>query len=194
MLLNPRFLAVVPDLVAEAREYLPGASIEVLSNGVDVNRYRPVSPARKQVLRARLGWTGSVFLYTGRFSWEKRLPWFSKIWNEAARDREACLILVGEGPATIPTGRTHPRPAPRGRHGGTLRRSRRIRPPLAVRGPVKLAARGDGVRLTVIASAVGGVRRRSRTASLVSCSRVTMLRRRRPACAACSTYWIWPRN
>ena len=54
VLLNPRFLAVVPDLVAEAREYLPGASIEVLSNGVDVNRYRPVSPARKQVLRARL--------------------------------------------------------------------------------------------------------------------------------------------
>ncbi|MDD5302219.1 MAG: glycosyltransferase family 4 protein [Elusimicrobia bacterium] len=100
--LKPRFLAVVPDLAAEAREHLRGASIEVLPNGVDVNRYKPVSPEEKRVLRARLGWTGAVFLYTGRLSWEKRLPWFSKIWNEATKDRDATLILVGEGPEKIP--------------------------------------------------------------------------------------------
>ncbi|MBI4061453.1 MAG: glycosyltransferase [Elusimicrobia bacterium] len=96
--LKPRFLAVVPDLAAEAREYLRGVSIEILPNGVDTARYRPVSPEAKRALRARLGWSGVVFLYTGRFSREKRLPWFLKIWEEAARGREASLIFVGDGP------------------------------------------------------------------------------------------------
>jgi glycosyltransferase involved in cell wall biosynthesis len=100
--LKPRFLAVVPDLAAEAREHLQGASIEVLANGVDSNRYKPVSPEEKRALRARLGWSGTVFLYTGRLSWEKRLPWFAQIWNEASSGREASLILVGEGAETIP--------------------------------------------------------------------------------------------
>ena len=104
--LGPRFLAVVPDLAVEAREHLGGASIEVLPNGVDTERFKPVSPQEKRELRARLGWTGTVFLYTGRLSWEKRLPWFSRIWSEAAKDRDAILILVGAGPEAIP-------PAPR---------------------------------------------------------------------------------
>ncbi|PIR15797.1 MAG: hypothetical protein COV48_12375, partial [Elusimicrobia bacterium CG11_big_fil_rev_8_21_14_0_20_64_6] len=96
-LLKPHFLAVVPDLASEAREHLGGEAIEILPNGVDVNRYKPVSPKEKQALRAKLGWSGTVFLYTGRLSPEKRLPWFAKIWDEAARGREASLILVGEG-------------------------------------------------------------------------------------------------
>lgn len=100
--LKPRFLAVVPDLAAEAREHLGDASIEILPNGVDGNRYKPVSPAERQALRARLGWTGTVFLYTGRLSWEKRLPWFSKIWTEAVSGHDAMLIIVGEGSESIP--------------------------------------------------------------------------------------------
>lgn len=103
-LLRPRFLAVVPDLAAEAREHLRGAPIEVLPNGVDVERFKPVSPGEKQALRGRLGWTGTVFLYTGRFSWEKRLPWFSRIWEEATMGRDAALILVGAGPEAVPEG------------------------------------------------------------------------------------------
>lgn len=101
-LLRPRFLAVVPDLAAEAREFLPGATIEVLPNGVDTKRYKPVSPEEKKVLRARLGWSGTVFLYTGRLSWEKRLPWFAPLWEAAAKGADASLILVGEGPEIIP--------------------------------------------------------------------------------------------
>lgn len=101
-LLKPRFLAVVKDLADEAGEHLRGASIEVLPNGVDAKRFKPASPSEKQALRARLGWTGAVFLYTGRLSWEKRLPWFAKIWNEATKDREALLVLVGVGPEIIP--------------------------------------------------------------------------------------------
>ncbi|MDP3542081.1 MAG: glycosyltransferase family 4 protein [Elusimicrobiota bacterium] len=100
--LKPRFLAVVPDLAEEAREHLPGAAIEVLPNGVDVDRFRPVSPEEKQALRERLGWSGTVFLYTGRLSWEKRLPWFAKIWEKASAGRDASLIIVGAGPEVIP--------------------------------------------------------------------------------------------
>jgi len=97
--LRPRFIAVVPDLAAEARELLRGADIEILPNGVDTARFAPVSAAEKSALRARLGWPeGTVFLYTGRFSWEKRLPWFAGLWDEAASGREASLILVGDGP------------------------------------------------------------------------------------------------
>jgi glycosyltransferase involved in cell wall biosynthesis len=100
--LKPRFLAVVPDLADEAREHLPGASIEVLPNGVDVDRYRPVSAEEKRALRARLGWTGVAFLYTGRLSWEKRLPWFAEIWEKASAGRDARLFIVGAGPEVIP--------------------------------------------------------------------------------------------
>ena len=69
---------------------------------MDVSRFKPVSPEEKKRLRARLGWSGTVFLYTGRLSWEKRLPWFAGLWDEATKGREASLILVGEGPDIIP--------------------------------------------------------------------------------------------
>ncbi len=98
-LLKPRFLAVVPDLAAEALEYLGTADIEVVPNGVDVLRFKPVSAQEKLALRARLGWpAGKIFLYTGRLSWEKRLSWFVKLWDEAAEGQDATLLLVGEGP------------------------------------------------------------------------------------------------
>ena len=98
-LLGPRFLAVVPDLADEAREHLGhGVVIEVLPNGVDSNRFKPVNADERKRLRAALGWSGTVFLYTGRLSWEKRLPWFAKLWEEASQGREALFVLVGEGP------------------------------------------------------------------------------------------------
>ncbi len=99
--LKPRFLAVVPDLADEAREHLGEAPIEVLPNGVDTERFRPVSAAEKKALRAGLGWTGTVFLYTGRLSWEKRLPWFAELWEKAVGDGDASLVLVGEGPERV---------------------------------------------------------------------------------------------
>ena len=102
-LLKPCFLAVASDLVIEAREYLgAGVSIEVLPNGVDAGRFKPVSPKEKLALRASLGWSGTVFLYTGRLSWEKRLPWFAKLWDEATRGCDATLVLIGAGPEQAP--------------------------------------------------------------------------------------------
>jgi glycosyltransferase involved in cell wall biosynthesis len=97
--LRPRLLAVVPDLADEAREYLKGARIEVLPNGVDAARFAPVDAARRRGLRAELGWDqeATVFLYTGRFSPEKRLPWFLRLWRAAAGER-SLAVLVGDGP------------------------------------------------------------------------------------------------
>lgn len=99
--LRPRFLAVVPDLAEEAREYLgPEVSVEVLPNGVDVERFVPADLMRKRVVRASLGLPqdAPVFLYTGRFSPEKRLAWFAKLWAEATEGTGAVLVLAGAGP------------------------------------------------------------------------------------------------
>lgn len=97
--LNPHFLAVVPDLADEAHEHLRGARVEILPNGVDVRRFAPASAARRRDLRVRLGWDAdaTIFLYTGRFSSEKRLPWFLRLWRAAAGDG-ARVVLVGDGP------------------------------------------------------------------------------------------------
>ncbi len=97
--LRPKFLAVVPDLAEEAREFLGSVPIEVLPNGVDTIRFAPVSASRRREIRAELGWDegAKVFLYTGRFSPEKRLPWFLKLWNESAGER-SLAVMVGDGP------------------------------------------------------------------------------------------------
>lgn len=97
--LRPRFLAVVADLADEARAFLGPVSIEVLPNGVDETRYRVADAARRRALRDHLGWDedAAVFLYTGRFSPEKRLLWFLKLWRAAAGER-ALAVLVGDGP------------------------------------------------------------------------------------------------
>jgi glycosyltransferase involved in cell wall biosynthesis len=98
-LLRPRFLAVVPDLADEARAFLGPVPIEVLPNGVDAARFHPLDQAAKRALRAELGWgaDATVFLYTGRFSWEKRLPWFLRLWLEAAGPN-SLAVIVGDGP------------------------------------------------------------------------------------------------
>jgi glycosyltransferase involved in cell wall biosynthesis len=97
--LRPRFLAVVPDLADEARDFLGPVTIEVLPNGVDAARFHPADAAAKRALRATLGWKDDarVFLYTGRFSWEKRLPWFLRPWCEVA-GKNSLMVLAGDGP------------------------------------------------------------------------------------------------
>lgn len=98
-MLHPRFLAVVEDLAEEAREHLGDVPLEILPNGVDEEKFRPADPARKAELRRKLGWDENaiIFLYTGRFSPEKRLPWFLREWKAAALG-QARAVLVGDGP------------------------------------------------------------------------------------------------
>jgi glycosyltransferase involved in cell wall biosynthesis len=98
-LLRPRFLAVVGDLADEAAEFLGPVPIEVLPNGVDAARFRPADGAARRTLRSELGWDGgaTVYLYAGRLSWEKRLPWFLRLWRQAAGP-DSLAVLVGDGP------------------------------------------------------------------------------------------------
>lgn len=97
--LRPRFLAVVADLADEARGFLGDADIELLPNGVDDAVFKPLDAAGRRAARARLGWPqdATVYLYTGRFSPEKRLTWFLKLW-QASAGADARAVLVGDGP------------------------------------------------------------------------------------------------
>lgn len=98
-LLKPRLVAVARELAEESAALLGPLPVHLLANGVDTERYRPA--ADKAALRRRLGWPdGLAFLYAGRFSWEKRLPWFVEVWSRAVPDAMAAsfVAFVGEGP------------------------------------------------------------------------------------------------
>ena len=99
--LKPRFTAVAAEVAAEARGLLGVSNIELLPNGVDTGRFRPVDAAERGRLRASLGWPaeGPLMLYCGRFSIEKRLPWLAKLFLWETRElKGARLVLVGDGP------------------------------------------------------------------------------------------------
>lgn len=98
--LKPQFVAVARELAQEAAAYLGCVPLHILPNGVDTERYRPVALAEKEALRRRLGWpSGLGFLYVGRLSPEKRLPWFLEAWLEAAAKAgtAAFAAFIGEG-------------------------------------------------------------------------------------------------
>lgn len=98
--LAPRFIAVTQDLALEAREFLGQVPLTVMPNGVDTARYAPSDAARKAALRKALGWppSGLVFLYAGRLSPEKRLPWFLERWAASGAAARSCVAIVGDGP------------------------------------------------------------------------------------------------
>lgn len=104
--LRPRFLAVVPDLAEEAAEHLGPVPVELVPNGVDVTRFVPADAMRRRLVRAGLGLPQDsvVFLYTGRFSPEKRLPWFARLFQEATKGSGALLVLAGAGADAPPVG------------------------------------------------------------------------------------------
>ena len=72
----------------------------VISRGIDTHRFSPEH--RSDELRAK--WTparnGRVYLYVGRLAAEKNPGLLAKAWHEiAARDPDARLVIVGDGPA-----------------------------------------------------------------------------------------------
>lgn len=100
-LLSPRFVVVTKDLAEELAAFgLGGARLRHLPNGVDAGRYRPAPPEEKAVLRKTLGWPeGLCFLYVGRLSWEKRLPYFLEAWGQAfLKTPGTYVVLIGAGP------------------------------------------------------------------------------------------------
>jgi len=66
--------------------------VEVVPNGVDTGRFRPIDTAE---FRERHGLEGPLVGYTGRHGYEKRLD----VLVDAAADIDATVVLGGDGPA-----------------------------------------------------------------------------------------------
>jgi glycosyltransferase involved in cell wall biosynthesis len=76
-----------------------GARRTVIPNGVDMQRFRPVSPSERANLRNRLGLPDGVLsIYTGRLVSEKRILPLAESWRHVRQKHpDAWLILVGGG-------------------------------------------------------------------------------------------------
>jgi glycosyltransferase involved in cell wall biosynthesis len=71
--------------------------IHYIPNGVDTDRFSPVHPERRAVLRTRLGLPrGRIAVYTGRLVSYKGLPLLVSVWDEMVRSgMDGTLVLVG---------------------------------------------------------------------------------------------------
>jgi glycosyltransferase involved in cell wall biosynthesis len=78
---------------------VPSGKRTYIPNGVDCERFHPVSPAMKRELRKRFGLNGgTVFIYTGRLATEKKIDQLLKIWPEIwKKSRDSRLLIVGTG-------------------------------------------------------------------------------------------------
>jgi glycosyltransferase involved in cell wall biosynthesis len=72
---------------------VPGDSLAVIPNGVDVQKY---APGRSR-LKAELG-VRHVFLYMGRIAPEKNVESLLKGWKRADMGKDCALVIVGDGP------------------------------------------------------------------------------------------------
>ncbi len=95
------FIAISEPIVQELLAIgIPGERIVKIPNGVDVERFSPVSTEKKRRLRESFGLseTQVVFMFCGRLSREKGLVLLLDVWKElAARFETAHLFLVGSG-------------------------------------------------------------------------------------------------
>lgn len=88
---------------ATTQEYLaarvPREAIIEITNGVDVDRFRPAAGAEKRELRRRLGLPpGKIFAYSGRLGRGKGLELLLRVWKRLSTENaEAHLVLVGGG-------------------------------------------------------------------------------------------------
>lgn len=76
----------------EQRAFIP--------NGVDMERFTPLSHSSKKILRAELGMPteGTITLYTGRLSPEKRINNLVSLWPTVRVSHpDAQLLILGEG-------------------------------------------------------------------------------------------------
>jgi glycosyltransferase involved in cell wall biosynthesis len=71
-----------------------------LPNGVDVNRFHPVSQEQKLDLRSRLSLpSGPIVIYSGRLQPEKRVSQLLDVWEKVRMSMNgAHLIILGTGP------------------------------------------------------------------------------------------------
>ena len=94
-----RFVGVSPrfaELHAEAG--LPGGTLTVIPNGVDLERFRPPAAGEREAIRRELGLPTDrlLVLFVGFFSHEKRPDVAFHAWTETFDSRaESALVLVG---------------------------------------------------------------------------------------------------
>lgn len=85
--------------LAPCRRYRPGAVVEVIPNGVDCRRFRPVSGVEKRRLRIEMGIDPDrpVLLYVGHLSYVKGTDRLLRIFG-MVRERipSACLVCAGD--------------------------------------------------------------------------------------------------
>jgi N-acetyl-alpha-D-glucosaminyl L-malate synthase BshA len=73
----------------------PGCPIEVIPNFVDTERFSPEAPGR----RVRCFDAGRpTAVHVSNFRPVKRVPWLVEAFLEASQDRDAHLVIIGDGP------------------------------------------------------------------------------------------------
>lgn len=94
------FAVISHEIDAELESFgVSGSRRFFIPNGVDTQRFSPVTSTEKEALRIRLGLpTGVLAVFTGRLESEKRLDMLIKIWTSIrAKHPNANLLLVGTG-------------------------------------------------------------------------------------------------
>ncbi len=81
-------------------EGFPSGKLVFVPNGVDINRFRPISVDQKAGLQKKLGLPdGPIGVYIGRLSPEKRVEQIINAWPGLRRKHpQARLIILGTGP------------------------------------------------------------------------------------------------
>lgn len=73
--------------------------ITEIPNGIDTNRFAPVTAEERTALRRRLNLPdGRLFVYTGKLNRGKGLEFIVRVWNDWVKPHPDCkLVLVGSG-------------------------------------------------------------------------------------------------
>ncbi|MGK7890431.1 MAG: glycosyltransferase family 4 protein [Leptolyngbyaceae cyanobacterium] len=72
---------------------VPPATVAVIPNGVDVNKYSPAYSSIKETLRA-----DRLFVYQGRLAPEKNVEALLRAWKQCQLGASCKLAIVGDGP------------------------------------------------------------------------------------------------
>lgn len=94
------FLSISDEITNELlAENIPRHKIWEVPNGVDTERFRPISPSEKQALRHRLNVSGNpVVVFVGRLAPEKRVDNLIASWSVVCdKHPNAQLLVVGQG-------------------------------------------------------------------------------------------------
>ena len=103
--LHKCFISMVDKYISISKEItnelklsgLPEERITEISNGVDTERFSPVSAKEKEVLRKRAGLPVNVpmLLYAGVVDERKNVKWLIEVWDKLCHEYQGFLTIVG---------------------------------------------------------------------------------------------------